>query len=95
LTTAGGALKLVQIQTVKCVPLPGIGTFGYTAARLQMFITDKTKLSHANPTDDRTPARVVAILRERTPEAPLFKFLWRPCAKEFCPRSEFDERAEL
>jgi hypothetical protein len=45
-------------------------------ARLQTFIADKTKLNHANPTDDRTPARVVPILRERTPEVPFFKFLW-------------------
>jgi hypothetical protein len=45
------------------------------AARLQTFIT-ATKLSHANPTDDRTPARVVAIRRERRPESSLFAFLW-------------------
>ena len=46
------------------------------AARLQTFIADKTKLNHANPTDDRTPARVVAVLRERTPESQLLRFLW-------------------
>ncbi len=46
------------------------------AARLQTFIADKSKLNRANPTDDRTPAKVVPILRERTPESSLFKFLW-------------------
>jgi len=46
------------------------------AARLQSFIVDKTKLSGANPTDDRTPARVIAILRERRPESGLPRFLW-------------------
>jgi len=45
------------------------------AARVQTFITE-AKLSHANPTDDRTPARVVAILRERPPESSFFEFLW-------------------
>ncbi len=46
------------------------------AARLQTFIVDKTKLSGANPADDRTPARVAAILRERRPESGLLRFLW-------------------
>jgi hypothetical protein len=45
-------------------------------ARLQTFIADKTVLNHANPPDDQTPAKVVPILRERTPETRLFKFLW-------------------
>ena len=45
-------------------------------ARLQTFIADKTMLCDANPPDDRTPAKVVPILRERTPDTPLFKFLW-------------------
>ena len=45
-------------------------------ARLQTLFTDKTRLNHANPSDDQTPAKVVAIVRERTPEVPLFKFLW-------------------
>jgi hypothetical protein len=46
------------------------------AARLQTFIADKTKLKGANPTDDQTPARVIAILRERRPESGLPRFLW-------------------
>jgi len=46
------------------------------ASRLLKLITDKSNLSHANPTDDRTPARAVAILRERPPESPFFAFLW-------------------
>ena len=46
------------------------------AARLQTFIADKTKISHANPTDDQTPPRVVAVLRERAPESKLLRFLW-------------------
>ena len=44
-------------------------------SRLQTFMT-KAKLSHANPTDDRTPPRVVTVLRERPPESSLFGFLW-------------------
>jgi hypothetical protein len=45
-------------------------------ARLRTFIADKTKINHANPPDDRTPATVVAILQERPPESRLFRFLW-------------------
>jgi len=45
-------------------------------ARLQTYFTNKTQLSDANPTDGKTPARVVVILRERRPETGLFKFLW-------------------
>lgn len=46
------------------------------AARLQTVIVDKTQLKDANPPDDDTPATVMAVLRERPPEAPLIKFLW-------------------
>jgi len=46
------------------------------ATSLLTLVTDKGNLSHANPVDDRTPARVVAITRERPPESPLFAFLW-------------------
>ena len=45
-------------------------------ARLQTFITDKATLNHANPSDDQAPAKVATILRERSPETPLLKFLW-------------------
>ena len=46
------------------------------AARLQTFIADKATLSHSNPADDQAPAKVVTVVRERTPEVPLVKFLW-------------------
>lgn len=46
------------------------------AARLQTFVTDKATLRHANPVDDQTPAKIASVHRERTPETPLFKFLW-------------------
>jgi hypothetical protein len=45
-------------------------------ARFQTVMADKTKLNHSNPPDDRTPAKVVTIVRERSPETKLFKFLW-------------------
>jgi hypothetical protein len=45
-------------------------------ARLQTFFTDKTSLTHANPVDNETPAKIATIRRERAPETPLFKFLW-------------------
>lgn len=45
-------------------------------ARFQTFVADKTKVNDSNPPDDQTPAKVVAVLRERPPEAPLLKFLW-------------------
>jgi hypothetical protein len=45
-------------------------------ARFQTFVADKTKLNHSNPPDDRTPAKVVTIVRERTTETSLLKFLW-------------------
>lgn len=46
-------------------------------ARLQTFMADKTQLHHANPADDQKPAKVAVIIRERTPETPLLKFLWQ------------------
>jgi hypothetical protein len=45
-------------------------------ARFQTFMANETQLKRANPIDEQTPARVVAILRERTPETPLLKFMW-------------------
>jgi hypothetical protein len=46
------------------------------AARLQTFVANKTQLSKANPSDDQTAARVVAVRRERPPESQLLRFLW-------------------
>lgn len=45
-------------------------------ARLKTFFADKATLSHANPADDETPAKIFTIRRQREPETPLFKFLW-------------------
>jgi hypothetical protein len=47
-------------------------------ARFQTVMVDKTKLNHSNPPDDRTPAKVVAVVRERAHETKLIKFLWEP-----------------
>ena len=45
-------------------------------ARFKSFVNDKVKMNDSNPTGEGELATVATIARERTPQTPLFKFLW-------------------